>query len=423
MSLMFVLFILLTAAFLLPSQISSQKKALMEVEDSLQVRLQQLEQEFKFRSRELARRLKGGDLDQQEWLQLSDELKLDTAESIQATQIASKTHKALPSTITAIVLLLAVGGVAFIGYFSAGYNDLAGRYIEINSRLKSEPLVVEELSKKAETDNSQETLETLYMALRSQAELKPLQVDNWRALASFNSRVGRDKEALQALDKALALQPANPDIQLEKAQYLAGSDDQDDKLRAFRMLSGIVKSNPEHEGARVMLGFNAFALGFYQLAIDSWEQVLKNRDDGSSAAEMLHKSIQAARQRLAGKPTAEVKSVPAGDARIAVKLDISKAVRDSLSGSETVFVFAKAVDGPKFPLAVVKTGLAELNNPIILSDANAMSEEYKLSSFDSVQIIVRISQTGDAIARPGDLEVKSDVINGPFENNSVVLKL
>jgi len=58
MIIIFVLFILLTAIFLLPSQVFQQKQALQDVEDSLIIRLQQLKLEFQLRTKELARRLK-----------------------------------------------------------------------------------------------------------------------------------------------------------------------------------------------------------------------------------------------------------------------------------------------------------------------------------------------------------------------------
>ena len=77
-------------------------------------------------------------------------------------------------------------------------------------------------------------------------------------------------------------------------------------------------------------------------------------------------------------------------------------VRSQLTASDTLFVYAKAVNGPPMPLAVVKQPVG--NWPVIvqLSDANAMTPMATLSKFPDVIVQARISATGNAIPQSGD---------------------
>jgi cytochrome c-type biogenesis protein CcmH len=68
-----------------------------------------------------------------------------------------------------------------------------------------------------------------------------------------------------------------------------------------------------------------------------------------------------------------------------------------------VFVFARAPQGPRMPLAVQRARVADLPAEFKLDDSTAMTPEFKLSSATEVRIEARISKTGSATPGPGDL--------------------
>ena len=51
---------------------------------------------------------------------------------------------------------------------------------------------------------------------------------------------------------------------------------------------------------------------------------------------------------------------------------------------------------------------------IVLSDSDAMRPEFALSKYKKVQLVVRISKSGTAIAGKGDIEGKSEILTVPF---------
>ncbi|MCW9030302.1 MAG: c-type cytochrome biogenesis protein CcmI, partial [Gammaproteobacteria bacterium] len=115
-------------------------------------------------------------------------------------------------------------------------------------------------------------------------------------------------------------------------------------------------------------------------------------------------------KRKAGINTVENTEVQIADNKtesiksITVTVSIDKNILNSVSANDVVFVFARALQGPPMPLAVVRKQVKDLPIEVILDDSMAMMPTMKLSSFDKVQIVARVSKSGIAKAQSGDLE-------------------
>ena len=78
------------------------------------------------------------------------------------------------------------------------------------------------------------------------------------------------------------------------------------------------------------------------------------------------------------------------------------------------FVFARAVNGPPMPLAVLRKTAGDLPLKFELDDSMAVMPTAKLSSAQQVVVGARVSKSGNAIAQPGDLEGSSAAVDvGP----------
>ena len=99
----------------------------------------------------------------------------------------------------------------------------------------------------------------------------------------------------------------------------------------------------------------------------------------------------------------------AASVRGVVRLDPSLA--SNIAGSETVFIFARAVSGPRVPLAVMRRTANELPIEFELNDSMSVTSEYKLSSFNKIVIGARLSAAGDASASKGDMEGYSSIVD------------
>lgn len=90
-------------------------------------------------------------------------------------------------------------------------------------------------------------------------------------------------------------------------------------------------------------------------------------------------------------------------ASVSGSVALAAALADKAQPEDTVFVFARAVDGPRIPLAALRRQVKDLPFDFRLDESMAMSPEATLSSTTRVVITARVSRSGDAIAAAGDL--------------------
>ena len=103
-------------------------------------------------------------------------------------------------------------------------------------------------------------------------------------------------------------------------------------------------------------------------------------------------------------PTAKKSTVHAG-ASLKVAVSLSPAVAKQAAPDDVVYVFARAVNGPRMPLAIVRTQVKDLPATIVLEDSQGMGAGMMtLSNAPEVIVVARVSKSGMANAQNGDLE-------------------
>ncbi len=145
--------------------------------------------------------------------------------------------------------------------------------------------------------------------------------------------------------------------------------------------------------------------GDFVAAMALWKKLESLLPPGSEPQQEIQDLLaKLATQIPEGAAQAPAKPVqPAKSASIEVQVSLAPELQKSASPEDTVFVYAQALTGSPMPLAIVRKKVADLPLTVSLNDAMAMMPAMKLSNFEQVKLLARISKSGNAMKQPGDL--------------------
>ena len=98
------------------------------------------------------------------------------------------------------------------------------------------------------------------------------------------------------------------------------------------------------------------------------------------------------------------------DATLSESLTPAPALAAKVSADDVLFVFARAVDGPRMPVAIVRKRVSDLPLQFRLDDSMAMSPAARLSRVRRVIVGARISHSGNAMPQRSDLQGTTQAI-------------
>ena len=244
----------------------------------------------------------------------------------------------------------------------------------------------------------------------------------WTMLARSYAVLQRFPEASKAFARARELAPENPQLMADHADVMAMLQGQRVAGEPAQLAQRALTIDPDNLKALALAGSAAFEDKDYTGALKHWTRASRLAEPGSQFAQGLAGSIAQARaaggQDPAGASAPQVAQAPApgapaapaapgaaapGAARLTGVVQLAGALAAQAAPGDTVFVFARAAEGPRMPLAILKMRVSDLPLNFTLDDSTAMSPQMKLSNFPRVIVGARISRSGDAMPRTGDL--------------------
>lgn len=252
------------------------------------------------------------------------------------------------------------------------------------------------------------TLEDAIVELQAELKRNPQQAEGWRLLGKSLAALQRFDESRDAFEQALKLTPDEPDLLVEAAQsrlYASPERKLDDK--AVTLLQRALVLKPDHQRGLWFLGMAQRQEGQAAEAAKTWEALLSKVEPGT--ADTLRQQIDAARSDAGLPPLpsdnkAEPVATTGSTVNVKVSLDPDFAARVRLRGDATVFIIARVPGGPPMPVAAQKHSLQDLPLNVTLSDADSPMPTQKLSQLKEVELFARISETGDAMSKEGNLD-------------------
>lgn len=199
----------------------------------------------------------------------------------------------------------------------------------------------------------------------------------------------RPADAAKAFERAVALAGRQPELlgQWAQAQYFAADKQWSAQLQA--LTDEALKADPNEVTSLGLRGIAAFEGERFDEAIGYWQRLLAQLPEGDASRAALQGGIDRAADKLkagGGKVVAT--------ARLKVRVELAAELKGKVRPDDTVFIFARASNGPPMPLAAKRVTVAQLPIEVELSDADAMMPQMKLSDFSEVQLVARVSRAG-----------------------------
>ncbi len=270
-----------------------------------------------------------------------------------------------------------------------------------------------------------EQVDDMVARLAARLEKNPDDPRGWAMLARSYSVMERIPEAVAAYVKATGKITDDAGLYADYADAVAMNQGRRIEGRALELVNLALTVDPLQPKALAMAGTAAFYRRDFRAAIQYWEKLRPLLPPESEMAKSVVGGIAEARELggikgpvapvVGGKPapgsSAKAQTKPAAKAGpqaaaggVSGRVTLSPALAGKVAPDDTLFILARAVNGPRIPLAVLRKRVADLPVDFTLDDTLAMSPELKLSGFGEVIVSARISKSGNAISRSGDLQ-------------------
>lgn len=263
------------------------------------------------------------------------------------------------------------------------------------------------------SDSNREQFEAMLQKLEARLAQSPEDGKGWAMLARSNLVLQRYAEASKAYARAATLITDDAGLLADYADALAMAQGRRIEGKALEIVEQALRVDPTQWKALAMAGSAAFERKDYRKAIGYWETLQKRPGLDAEFMRSIATSIEEARQFAGGKagprvaepvePKAPPPKVAAGGgSSVSGTIKLDPAFASKVAPTDTVFIYARAVQGPRAPLAVLRRQIKDLPAEFKLDDSMAMSPEMRLSKFSEVVVGARVSRDGEARPKSGD---------------------
>lgn len=265
---------------------------------------------------------------------------------------------------------------------------------------------------------SAQQVEAMIERLAAKMRENPADVDGWKLLGRSYAALGRFDQAAEAFSKAAANAPRDPDLLADLADVLAMARGQKLDGEPEKLVLRALELDPNHLKALALAGTAAYERKEYAAAAAYWQRMLPHVAPGSEDARSIEQNVNDARA-LAGMRSETAKSEPpkkeaAPKSALRGTVSLAPQLKSQAGPEDTVYVFARAAEGPPLPLAIARARVRDLPYSFQLDDSMSMNPAMSLSAFPTVVVTARVSKSGNAAPQAGDLQGAS----GPVANNA-----
>ena len=336
---------------------------------------------FRDQLAELERERRDGSLADPDFEQARNELQRRLLDEVQPP--AALATSAPGNRRTALALLVIIPLAAAAGYALLG-----------------DPRALDPLQRQARLAPQQ--IEEMVVGLADKLRKNPDDSKGWVMLARSYKVLERFPEAADAYAHAGALVNQDATLLADYAEVLSRARGGSLQGKPSELVERALKIDPNEPHALLLAGAAATDRQQFAAAANYWERLLAQLEPGSEEALALEAAVAKAREIAAAqaggaKPAASTGGAVSGEVTLSGKL------AGTVKPDDVLFVFARAEEGPRMPLAAKRATVADLPLRFRFDDSMALPGGGKISDFRTVNIEARIARAGTAQSSSGDL--------------------
>lgn len=368
---------------------------------------------------ELEREVKEGLISEIDKRQAVDELKIALVDESAFT--AKKTGTA--------PLVLIVGGLIALICGAVVYSQVnqMSQVKRSTDAIAALPQLSQQLANGNANSLTQQDIADLALAIRQRLRDDPSDDTGWMYLGRLMLSIGQEVQAIEAIDRATVLAPANSGHKITLAQALMTTGDVNNLQRAQAILNGLLANTPDNDNLALMMAVVSAQVGDLAQTKRYYAQVKDKLPNGSDMQQRLTVRIAELEARASdmaqltgstdgstdGNMLAPGESSNMPDTALSepskvktgftINVELSEEAKVKAPKEGFLIVFAQdALSENRMPAAVVKMPIGAMPAVVTLSNKNAMMPQYTIGSLSDITITARLSIDGDVSISSGE---------------------
>ena len=262
-------------------------------------------------------------------------------------------------------------------------------------------------------------VEAMVERLAERLKTDSANVEGWMLLARSYGAFGRFRESADAYATAVKLRPGDAQLLADYADALGMALGRKLEGEPEKLVARALEIDPRNLKALALAGTAAFERKDFAAAAKYWERMLPLVPPDSEDARSIRSNLDEALAMAKGGAPPVTAAAPKGGLRGEVK--IAPGIAAQAAPTDTVFIFARAAQGPPMPLAVLRKQVRDLPVQFSLDDSMAMAPGANLSGAPQVIVGARVSKSGSPTAQPGDLQGLSAPVANDASGVTIVI--
>jgi len=344
---------------------------------------------------ELDADLKAGKLDRTQYGAARQDLERELLYDLAATGDAQTTPSERGGRWLTLLLIPAIPLCAVLLYQLMGSAEMIDRLPQAQTA-QSQPARSQPVA----------SIEEMVAQLATRLQQQPDDLQGWVMLARTYSMTKRYNEAESAYENVLRLGGENANLLVDYADTMAMANGGQFNDESGALLTRALELDPDNVKGLWLAGHWKNQAGAQANALDYWQQAALKLPAGSEDATVIAQQILDVQTQLGidTKPAPTMAADNDQGASLSVHVTLAPDFAAIAAAEDTVFIYARATQGPRMPLAIVRKQVKDLPVTVTLDDSMAMTPQMVLSKFGQVTVGARVSKSGGALPQSGDLQ-------------------